>query len=129
MSFEATRRGFFTVMGVNPARAAARLEMAGASVVGANCGEGDAMPGIARELRESCDLPVAVRPNAGLPKLVNGALVYPETPEAMAARVPALLAAGVALVGGCCGTTPDHVRALREALEEWTTSGRRRSRT
>lgn len=117
MSFEATRRGFFTVMGVSPARAAVRLETAGASVVGANCGEGDAMPGIARELRESCDLPVSVRPNAGLPTLVNGALVYPETPEAMAARVPALLAAGVSLLGGCCGTTPAHVAALREAMD------------
>ncbi len=116
MSFEATRRGFFTVMGVSPARAAARLETAGAVVVGANCGEGDAMPGIARELKQHCDLPVSVRPNAGLPTLVNGVLVYPETPEAMAARVPRLLEAGVRLIGGCCGTTPAHVAAMRDAL-------------
>lgn len=117
MSFEATRRGFFTVMGVGPARAAVRLEMAGASVVGANCGEGDAMPGIARELKEGCDLPVAVRPNAGLPTLVKGVLVYPETPEVMASRVPALLEAGVMLIGGCCGTTPAHVAAMRDVLD------------
>lgn len=117
MSFEATRRGFFTVMGASPKDAAVRLETAGANVVGANCGDGDAMAGIARELRAHCGLPVAVRPNAGLPTIASGTLVYPETPEAMAARVPALLEAGVALVGGCCGTTPNHVRALRRALD------------
>lgn len=117
MSFEATRRGFFTVMGVTPAKAAVRLEAAGASVVGANCGDPETMAGIAREFRAHCGLPVAVRPNAGLPTLVDGALVHPETPEAMAARVPALLEAGVHLLGGCCGTTPDHIRALRRALD------------
>ncbi len=124
MSFEATRRGFFTVMGVTPAKAAVRLEAAGTSAVGANCGDGDTMAGIAREFRAHCALPIAVRPNAGLPTIASGALVYPESPAAMAARVPGLLGAGVALVGGCCGTTPEHVRALRKALDEWTTTGR-----
>ena len=117
MSFEATRRGFFTVMGVTPAKAAARLEAAGAHAVGANCGDGDTMAGIAREFRANCALPIAVRPNAGLPTLVDGALVHPETPEAMAARVPELLEAGVGLLGGCCGTTPAHIRAIRQAFE------------
>jgi 5-methyltetrahydrofolate--homocysteine methyltransferase len=116
MSFEATRRGYFTVMGASPAKAAVRFAEAGADVVGANCGDGAAMAGIARELRASGPLPVAVRPNAGLPTLVDGALTWPEAPEAMAARVPELLDAGVSLLGGCCGTTPDHVRALRAAL-------------
>jgi 5-methyltetrahydrofolate--homocysteine methyltransferase len=124
MSFEATRRGFFTVMGASPKQAAVCLEAAGASAVGANCGDGDTMAGIARELRSHCALPVAVRPNAGRPTLVGGALVYPESPEAMAARVPGLLEAEVALVGGCCGTTPEHVRVLRRALDAWTTSER-----
>jgi 5-methyltetrahydrofolate--homocysteine methyltransferase len=117
MSFEATRRGFFTVMGVTPARAAVRLEAAGAHAVGANCGDGDTMAGIVREFRANCGLPIAVRPNAGLPTLEGGALVHPETPEAMAARVPALLEAGVGLLGGCCGTTPAHIRALRQAFD------------
>jgi len=116
MSFEATRRGFFTVMGNAPKDAAPRLAAAGADVVGANCGDGATMAGIARELRASGAVFVAVRPNAGLPALAGGALSWPETPEAMAARLPELLDAGVALVGGCCGTTPDHVRALRAAL-------------
>ena len=117
MAFEATRRGFFTVMGVTPAKAAVRLAAAGAHAVGANCGDGDTMAGIAREFRAHCALPIAVRPNAGLPAFVEGALVHPETPEAMAARVPELLAAGVHLLGGCCGTTPAHIRALRQALD------------
>lgn len=116
MSFEATKRGHFTVMGASPARAAARLEAAGADAVGANCGDGATMGGIARELRAHSTLPVALRPNAGLPTLADGTLVYRETPESMAARVPELLDAGVSLLGGCCGTTPDHVRALRAAL-------------
>jgi len=121
MSFEATRRGFFTVMGATPAKAAVRLEVAGAHAVGANCGDGDTMAGIAREFRAHCALPIAVRPNAGLPTLVDGALVHPESPEAMAARVPELLEAGVHLLGGCCGTTPVHIRAMRQALDgkEW----------
>ncbi len=124
MSFEATRRGYFTVMGVSPKQAAVRLAAAGADVVGANCGDGATMAGIAREFRTLSTLPVAARPNAGLPTLASGALVYPETPEAMAARVPELLEAGATLFGGCCGTTPAHVRALREALDAWTSSVR-----
>jgi len=117
MSFEATRRGFFTVMGNSPKQAAARLAAAGADAVGANCGDGAAMAGIARELRAHGAVLVAVRPNAGLPAIEGGALVYPETPEVMAARVPGLLDAGVSLLGGCCGTTPAHVLALRRALD------------
>lgn len=117
MPFESTRRGFFTVMGVSPAKAAPRLAAAGADVVGANCTLGSALPGIVRELRAAGARHVAVRPNAGLPALVNGAMVWPESPEAMAALVPELLEAGVSLVGGCCGTTPEHVRALLATLE------------
>ncbi len=117
LSFEATRKGFFTVMGASPKRAGVRLAAAGADAVGANCGDGETMAGIVREFRAHCDLPVAVRPNAGLPTFVEGALVHPETPDAMAARVPELLEAGVRLLGGCCGTTPDHIRALRLAID------------
>lgn len=116
LPFEAASRGFFTVMGASPAMAAPRLAAAGADVVGANCTLGSALPGIVRELRAAGARHVAVRPNAGLPALVNGVLTWPESPEAMAALVPELLAAGASLVGGCCGTTPEHVRALREAL-------------
>ena len=66
------------------------------------------------------DRSVAVQPNAGLPETKGGNVVYNETPEDMAARVPELLDLGVALIGGCCGTTPDHIRALRAAVDAWT---------
>ena len=114
MSFEATPRGFFTVMGVSIEQAARGLAEAGADIVGSNCGNGsDVMVEIAREFRARTSRPIAIQPNAGLPELRGGAVVFPETPEAMAANAKALRAAGVAVIGGCCGTTPAHIRALR----------------
>lgn len=120
MTFESTPRGFFTVMGVSIPRAVAGLEDAGADVVGSNCGTGiEPMLSIARELARATRLPIVIQPNAGLPESVDGRTVYRETPESMAARVPELLESGVAIVGGCCGTTPDHTRALRAAVDAW----------
>jgi len=117
MTFDRTRRGFFTVMGVSIAQAAAGLAEAGADVVGSNCGNGvEAMLAIAREMRAHTAAPLAVQANAGLPESRGGALVYPESPGFFASWVPALVEAGVGVIGGCCGTTPDHVRALRDAV-------------
>jgi 5-methyltetrahydrofolate--homocysteine methyltransferase len=114
MTFEPTPRGYFTVMGVSVEKAAAGLEAAGADAVGSNCGTGiDDMVSIARATR----LPLVIQPNAGLPRSLEGQLVYDQTPETMAARVPELLDLGVAIVGGCCGTTPDHIRAIRRAVD------------
>jgi 5-methyltetrahydrofolate--homocysteine methyltransferase len=122
MTFEPGPRGYFTVMGVGVEQAVGGLLEAGADVVGSNCGTGmEDMVGIARELTRTAQLPVAVQPNAGLPETRDGAVVYNESPTAMAARVPELLDLGVALVGGCCGTTPEHIRALREAVDAWST--------
>ncbi len=120
MTFEPNPRGYYTVMGVSVERAVSGLVEAGADVVGSNCGIGmEHMVGIARELTKAASVPVAVQPNAGLPETRGDAVVYNETPDLMAARVPELLDLGVALVGGCCGTTPDHVRALRRAVDAW----------
>jgi 5-methyltetrahydrofolate--homocysteine methyltransferase len=117
MSFDATPRGYYTIMGVSVAQAAAALAQAGVDVVGSNCGNGsERMLAIARAFRDATKLPLAIQANAGLPQTAGGRLVYPETPEQMAALVPDLLAAGVQIVGGCCGTTPDHVRAIRAAV-------------
>jgi 5-methyltetrahydrofolate--homocysteine methyltransferase len=125
MTFEPGPRGYFTVMGVSVERAARGLEDAGADVVGSNCGTGIAdMVGIARLLRAATARPVLVQPNAGLPQTRDGPLVYDETPETMAARVAELLDLGVAIVGGCCGTTPEHVRAIRRAVDAWRESAR-----
>lgn len=118
MTFEVTSRGFFTVMGVSVADAAAGLEAAGADVVGSNCGTGiDAMVGIAREMARHTKLPIAIQPNAGLPETIGGRSAYRETPEIMAARVDDLLDVGVRIVGGCCGTIPEHIRAIRRAVD------------
>ena len=117
MTFERTRRGFFTVMGASVEQAARELGEAGADILGSNCGNGsEVMVEIAREFRAHTGRPIAIQPNAGLPEPRGGETVYPETPEFMAEQARALVRAGVSIVGGCCGTTPEHVRALRVAV-------------
>jgi 5-methyltetrahydrofolate--homocysteine methyltransferase len=119
MTFDPTPRGYFTIMGVSIAQAAAGLEDAGADIIGSNCGNGIAnMIEIAREFKRRSRLPIIIQANAGLPEHRDGRVVYPETPEFMAGRVPELIELGVALIGGCCGTTPDHIRAMRSVLDE-----------
>jgi len=112
-----------TAMGVSPAEAARAMREAGADLVGANCGQGmEEMVVIAAEMRGAVPgVPLLVQANAGLPLNENGVDVYPDSPERMAARVPDLIAAGVKIVGGCCGTTPAHVRALVEAVDRCRT--------
>jgi 5-methyltetrahydrofolate--homocysteine methyltransferase len=118
MTFDPTRRGFFTVMGVDVPTAASGLRDAGADVVGSNCGNGiDNMVKIASVFHECTDLPLIIQSNAGLPKTQAGKLYYDETPEFMAERVHKLLDVGVSIIGGCCGTTPDHIRAIRKAVD------------
>lgn len=117
MTFDPGPRGFFTMMGVTPERAVKELQEAGADVVGANCGNGiDHMVEVARQLRDVTDGYLLIHSNAGLPAIVKGQIVYPETPEYMAQGFEKLVDLGVNIVGGCCGTTPDHVRALSKAV-------------
>jgi 5-methyltetrahydrofolate--homocysteine methyltransferase len=119
MTFDPTPRGYFTIMGVSVAQAASGLEALGADIVGSNCGNGIAnMVEIARELKQCSRLPIIIQANAGLPEHRAGAVVYPETPAFMAQRIPELIEIGVAVTGGCCGTTPDHIRAMRRALDD-----------
>jgi 5-methyltetrahydrofolate--homocysteine methyltransferase len=119
MTFDPTERGFFTVMGVTIEQAADTLTAAGANIVGSNCGNGiDNMTAIAEEFRKHTDRPILIQSNAGLPEIVDDQIVYSETPQFMAERVPRLLASGVGIIGGCCGTTPAHITALRTAIEQ-----------
>jgi len=117
MTFSKGPRGYATMMGVRPEKAAAALADAGADIVGANCGGGieDAVE-LARLMRPATDAPLWLKPNAGLPQLVGGKTVFKETPDDMAARIPALVEAGARIVGGCCGTGPDHIRRFAEEL-------------
>jgi 5-methyltetrahydrofolate--homocysteine methyltransferase len=118
MTFDATPNGFFTIMGTSIEQAAAGLEEAGADIVGSNCGNGiEKMVEIAREFRRHSRLPIAIQSNAGLPENRSGEVVYPETPAFMAASARQLIDLGVAVIGGCCGTGPDHIRALRGLID------------
>ncbi len=120
MTFDTTPKGFFTMMGVTVERAAEELAAAGADILGSNCGNGsDNMVKIAREFRKHTKLPILIQSNAGLPVLKDGDVVYLETPEYMAERARQMIDLGVSIIGGCCGTTPEHVKAI--ALEVKTT--------
>ena len=118
-SFEKTVRGDYrTMMGVSPTDAVKASVEAGADIVGTNCGNGiERMIDIVREIRAvSRDIPVLVHANAGLPQTIDGKDVFPESPEDMAKLVPALIAAGANIIGGCCGTTPAHIAAMKQAI-------------
>jgi 5-methyltetrahydrofolate--homocysteine methyltransferase len=118
MTFDQTPRGFFTIMGVSVEAAVSGLAEVGADAVGSNCGTGiDQMIELAREFRRHATLPLIFQPNAGLPRIKDGQAYYDETPVMMAEKVPALIDVGVSVVGGCCGTTPEHIRAIRETVE------------
>jgi 5-methyltetrahydrofolate--homocysteine methyltransferase len=118
-TFARTVQGTYrTMMGTSPAQAATAALEAGAHIIGTNCGNGmERMVDIVREMRAAApETPILVHANAGLPQSVGGVDVFPDTPEVMAALAPQLVAAGANIVGGCCGTTPAHIRAIREAL-------------
>ncbi len=103
--------------GASPAQAAALLAEWGADAVGVNCSTGPASVLTAVEaMRAATSLPLAAMPNAGLPRAVEGRNVYLCTPEYMASFARKAIAAGAQIVGGCCGTTPNHIRAMRAAL-------------
>lgn len=116
---------YVTMMGVTPAQAAGFVAERGANLVALNCGTGMDMKGaamVAQQYQAACRLPVMVQPNAGLPVLENMKPVYKQLPADLAARVPEALAAGAAIIGSCCGSTPDHTRAIREVIEEFNRS-------
>ncbi len=123
MTFEAIPRGFFTIMGVSVEAAVGGLCDRGADIVGTNCGNGiDLMVSIAAEFMRHSSVPVLVQSNAGLPVAGADGVVYPEGPDYFSDRITALLQLGVAVIGGCCGTTFDHVRVIRRQVDRWTTN-------
>ena len=118
-TFEPGANGFRTMMGVTPARAAEEAVAAGADVVGANCGNGIAnMIAITSAMRAAVpSTPILIHANAGMPVFEDGKTVFKETPSDMAARVQELIAAGANIIGGCCGTTPEHIAAMSKAAK------------
>jgi 5-methyltetrahydrofolate--homocysteine methyltransferase len=118
VTFDPMPQGYHTIFGSSVAAAAGALAEAGADAVGSNCGLGVAhLVAIAREFRAATLLPVVIQPNAGMPRTVGGRTVYDETPELVAAQARELVDIGVAVIGGCCGTTPEHIRALRTMVD------------
>jgi 5-methyltetrahydrofolate--homocysteine methyltransferase len=111
-------RGTRTMMGVKPAQMGKELAEAGVTALGINCGRSleDNLQAL-RELRQVTGLPIWFKPNAGLPHNdADGGSQYDVTPEMMAAQVPLWIEAGAQLVGGCCGTSPEHLEAIARAV-------------
>ena len=117
MVFDSGRDKDRTMMGVTPEQAANQLTASGVDVVGANCGTGvaDYVPTCAR-LAAATALPIWIKPNAGIPQLVKGEVVYQMTAEEFAGFLPKLEEAGASFVGGCCGTDPSFIATLRQRL-------------
>ena len=119
MTFEKTVEGNYrTMMGIGPADMFPVIPDAGASFIGANCGNGiERMIDVVRVIRNvNTDLPVVIHANAGMPVYEEGKTIFPETPDEMASFVPDLVQAGANIIGGCCGTTPEHIKKIGEKL-------------
>jgi 5-methyltetrahydrofolate--homocysteine methyltransferase len=109
--------GYASMMGVTPEQFATAAVAAGAHIVGANCGVGpEHLLHVIRRIRSAVNVPLIAMPNAGMPLFQDGKTVFPATPEEMASYVPSFLEAGARIIGGCCGTGPEHIAAMTEAL-------------
>jgi 5-methyltetrahydrofolate--homocysteine methyltransferase len=118
LTFEATKRGFRTIMGTTVSQAVRELTAVGADITGSNCGSGiETMVRVAAEFRQCTNGPLLIQANAGLPEIVDGKPAWPESPEFFADKAAGLLELGVNIVGGCCGTTPAHIAALRSLID------------
>lgn len=115
-AFDSGKNKDRTMTGATPEKVAAAMAEAGADAVGANCGVGvETTAPVCRRLHAACDLPIWIKPNAGLPKMDGAALRYDTSAEFFASHYDALRDAGASFLGGCCGSTPDFIRALGRA--------------
>ncbi|MGE5364246.1 MAG: homocysteine S-methyltransferase family protein [Bacteroidota bacterium] len=118
MSFELVNGHCRTIWGEDAARVVARLEKEGADIIGANCGRGiDEMISVIRTVRPLTSRPVIAQPNAGLPEWTKGRCVYRESPAEIKERAEILIRSGVNIIGGCCGTTPEHISVFRKIAD------------
>lgn len=117
MVFDSGKDHDRTMMGTTPEQAARILADAGADCIGSNCGQGiEGFLPICRRLCATSDLPVWIKANAGLPRMVEGKTIYTQTPEGFASYIPGLIEAGAMFVGGCCGTSPEFIQAVHRKL-------------
>ncbi|MGB5846975.1 MAG: homocysteine S-methyltransferase family protein [Ignavibacteriaceae bacterium] len=118
MTFDKIPKGYYTIMGVNIEDAVKGLDDAGADIIGSNCGNGiDIMIDIANQMKELSDRPILIQSNAGIPENNDGEIVYPESPSYFEDKTLELIEAGVSIIGGCCGTTPEHIQAIRRIVD------------
>ncbi|MBN1361040.1 MAG: homocysteine S-methyltransferase family protein [Sedimentisphaerales bacterium] len=119
IAFQTETKGGRTMMGDTAEQCAKRLTEEGADVIGANCGDLDPsrMAQVVALLKEATHLPLLAQPNAGLPTLVHGKTVFAMGPTEFADGLAECIRAGAQIVGGCCGTTPQHIRAARAMIE------------
>jgi 5-methyltetrahydrofolate--homocysteine methyltransferase len=118
MTFDKIPKGYYTIMGVSIEDAVKGLEDAGADIIGSNCGNGiDNMIDIAKLMKELSDRPILIQSNAGIPENNDGEIVYPESPTYFEEKTLELIEAGVSIIGGCCGTTPEHIQAIRKVVD------------
>ncbi len=120
-TLERTIQGEYrSMMGVSPQEAAQTAIEAGADIVGTNCGNGmERMIEIVAQMKQVAgETPILVHANAGLPKNVDGIDIFPDTPEDMARMTPELIKAGANIIGGCCGTTPAHIKAIKSVIQQ-----------
>jgi len=118
-TFDKTMQGYYrTMMGVSPEDMIGAVKEAGADIIGANCGLGiEQMIEVVQAIRETDKTtPVLVHANAGLPEVIDGKTIFPQTPEIMSAKLQQLIDAGSNIIGGCCGTTPEHIRAFASVI-------------
>ncbi|MFO7448244.1 MAG: homocysteine S-methyltransferase family protein [Ignavibacteriaceae bacterium] len=122
-TYDKTVYGYYrTMMGVSPEDMVAAVKEAGADIIGANCGIGfDQMIEVVQAIREADSLtPVLVHANAGIPIIEGGKTVFPESPEMMGSKIKDLVKAGANIIGGCCGTTPEHIRTFVKEIKACT---------
>lgn len=113
-TFDKSGDTFNTMMGISPEDIASFVKKSGGTVLGTNCGNGFAdMKSIVKRYKSMTDMPILVQANAGIPYLEGDNLVYPETPDVVGELVSELLSAGVVILGGCCGTNPEHIKRIK----------------
>jgi 5-methyltetrahydrofolate--homocysteine methyltransferase len=120
MTFEKMLDGTFrTMMGISPTDMIPVLKKAGASVLGSNCGNGtEGMISVLKEIREADpEIPVLIQGNAGAPEFRDGQTVFNETPEDTARYIPDLVKYGANIIGGCCGTRPEHIARINREIK------------
>jgi len=117
ITYNRTKKGFYTMMGEGVAACVSGLEEAGADVIGANCSLGSKdMIDLTKEIRAATKRPILIQPNAGNPKFNEGLTTYSQTPAEFALDIKAIKGEGADMVGGCCGTTPEFIEEINKII-------------